>query len=260
MMLFYRIPRAPFIFLISLVLVLSCKATKSLATGEVNPKLSAKKTIQNHYSNQAKFNTLRGSFKIEYDDGDISQNVRVSFRMKKDEVIWLSAPFNVIKAKITPTKVEFFNKLDNEYFEGEFEYLSGLLGTEIDFDKLQNVMLGNAILDLREDKYNQTIEGNTYVLQPKNFNDIYKIKFLLEPVNFKIASQVVSQPLKEGMFNANYQYQTVSNKIVPENVKIDAISGKKNIKVAVEYKNLEFNQELNFPYKVPSGFKKIELE
>ncbi|GGG39263.1 hypothetical protein GCM10011414_05760 [Croceivirga lutea] len=257
---FHRIGRALVVLLVSFVLLSSCKPTKGIVTGEVNPKLSVKKTIQNHYNNHIEFTTLRGSFKIDYDDGDIRQNVRVSFRMKKDEVIWLSAPFNVIKAKITPTKVEFFNKLDNEYFEGEFEYLSGLLGTDIDFEKLQNVMLGNAILDLRDDKYNQTVEDNSYVLQPKTFNDIYKIKFLLEPVHFKIASQVVSQPLKGGMFNANYQYQTVSNKVVPENVKIDAVSGDKNIKVAVDYKNLEFNQELNFPYKVPSGFKKIELE
>ena len=32
-----------------------------------------------------------------------------------------------------------YNKLDNTYFDGDYGYLSDMLGTELDFKKLQNL-------------------------------------------------------------------------------------------------------------------------
>ena len=61
-------------------------------------------------------------------------------RMEKDQkILIMSTPISVVKALITPEKVSFYNKLDNTYFEGDFKYLSDLLGTDLDFEKVQNL-------------------------------------------------------------------------------------------------------------------------
>lgn len=145
------------IAIIMLAALASCKSTKSITGGEANSRLSAKNIVNAHYSNQPKFRTLRGRVKIDYTNGDDSQGVNVSLRMEKDKVIWMSAPLGVVKAHITPQKVSFYNKLQNEYFDGDFSYLSELLGTELDFEKVQNLLLGNAVLDLRKEKLNSEV-------------------------------------------------------------------------------------------------------
>jgi len=243
-----------------LIVMVSCKSTKTIAAGEVDATLSSKKIVQKHYQNQSDFNTLSGKLKIDVTDGENAQGVSVSFRMKKDEVIWISAPVGVVKAKVTPNKVSFYNRLQNEYFDGDFEYFSNLLGTEVDFKLLQNLLLGNAVLDLRKDRYVASIVQEKYRLQPKNARALYKILFLIEPKNFKIANQQLAQPKEKRLLTIDYTYQELSEKVIPNVVKVAAINKNFTNDIVLEYRNMEFGRELRFPYKIPKGFKKIELK
>lgn len=238
----------------------ACKSTKSITGGEINTRLSAKNIINAHYSNQPKFKTLRGRLKIDYANGDDSQGVTVSLRMEKDKVIWMSAPLGVVKAHITPNKVSFYNKLQNEYFDGDFSYLSELLGTELDFEKVQNLLLGNAVLDLREEKFNSEVYNGNYQLKPKKARELFKILFQLEPKNFKIAAQEISQPENMRHLQARYTYQDISGKILPDEVKIVAEEAGDLTTIDLSFRNLELNKPMNFPYKIPKGYDKITLK
>ena len=238
----------------------ACKSTKSITGGEINPRLSAKNIINAHYSNEPKFKTLRGRVKIDYTNGDDSQGVNVSLRMEKDKVIWMSAPLGVVKAHITPNKVSFYNKLQNEYFDGDFSYLSELLGTELDFEKVQNLLLGNAVLDLKKEKFNAEVYNGTYQLKPKKARELFKILFQLEPKNFKIAAQEISQPENMRHLQARYTYQDISGKVLPDEVKIVAEEAGDLTTIDLSFRNLELNKPMNFPYKVPKGYDKITLK
>jgi len=247
--------------MIALLLTLgACKSTKSVTGGEADSKLSAKNIINAHYSNQPKFKTLRGRVKIDYANGDDSQGVNVSLRMEKDKVIWMSAPLGVVKVHITPNKVSFYNKLQNEYFDGDFSYLSELLGTELDFEKVQNLLLGNAVLDLRKEKFNTEVYNGNYQLKPKKAQELFKILFQLEPKNFKIASQEISQPEKARQLQAKYTYQNIYGNVLPEDVKITAEEAGGLTTIDLNFRNLELNKPMSFPYKVPRGYDKITLK
>ncbi len=238
----------------------ACKSTKSITGGEVDSRLSAKNIINAHYSNQPKFKTLRGRVKIDYANGDESQGVNVSLRMEKDKVIWMSAPLGVVKAHITPNKVSFYNKLQNEYFDGDFSYLSDLLGTELDFEKVQNLLLGNAVLDLRKEKFNSEVYNGNYQLKPRKARELFKILFQLEPKNFKIAAQEISQPENVRQLMAKYTYQDISGNILPDEVKITAEEAGDLTTIDLSFRNLELNKPINFPYKIPKGYDKITLK
>ncbi|MGN7513509.1 MAG: DUF4292 domain-containing protein [Allomuricauda sp.] len=238
----------------------ACKSTKSITGGEVNSRLSAKNIINAHYSNQPQFKTLRGRVKIDYANGDDSQGVNVSLRMEKDKVIWMSAPLGVVKAHITPNKVSFYNKLQNEYFDGDFSYLSDLLGTELDFEKVQNLLLGNAVLDLRKEKFNSEVYNGNYQLKPRKARELFKILFQLEPKNFKIAAQEISQPENARQLMAKYTYQNISGNILPDEVKITAEEAGDLTTIDLSFRNVELNKPMNFPYKVPKGYDKITLK
>src|SRR5690606_22384048 len=156
-----------FLILLSALILNSCKSTQALATGEIKSNLSAKNIISNHYKNQLDFKTIRGRLKVDFEDGDTSQGFTLSLRMEKDKAIWLSATLSMVKVLITPDRVSFYNKLDNTYFDGDFSYLSKLLGTELDFEKVQNLLIGQAIFNLKEEKYSATVASNNYLLKDR---------------------------------------------------------------------------------------------
>jgi hypothetical protein len=242
------------------LVVISCKSNKVLTAGELDKSLSAKAIIKTHYQNEIDFKTLSGKMKIDYSDGDNNQGVSVSLRMERNKAIWISAPFGVVKAYITPERVSFYNKLQDEYFDGDFSYLSNLLGTELDFQKVQNLLLGQALLDLKQDKYDLELADENYQLKPRKAAELFKILFQIEPKNFKIATQQLSQPLKNRLLEIDYQnYQKISQYVLPNSIFITAIDKDAKNTIAIEYRNIEFNNSMNFPYKIPKGYKEIVL-
>jgi len=243
------------------LLVFSCKGAKVVTDGAIDTRLSAKSVIRAHYQNTTNFKTLGGKVKIDYTNGEDSQSFTVSLRMEKDKGIWMSAPLGIVKAYITPERVSFYNKLQNEYFDGDFSYLSKLLGTEVDFSIVQNLLLGEAIFDLKDDKYIISTVDNNYRLTPKTARELFKVLFQIEPNNFKMATQQVSHPIKGRLLQINYKnYQKVGPTLWPNKIFIRAIDGTAENAITLEYRNLELNRKLNFPYSIPKGFKEIVLE
>ncbi|MBT8178389.1 MAG: DUF4292 domain-containing protein, partial [Eudoraea sp.] len=145
-----------------IALSFSCKSNKILSDAKADKSLSARIIIRNHYKNELNFKTLTGRIRIDYSDGYSTQSMGVSLRMEKDKAIWISAPLGVVKAFITPERVSFYNKLENQYFDGDFSYLSRMLGTDVDFEQVQNLLLGQALLDLRDERYLAQVNGDNY--------------------------------------------------------------------------------------------------
>ncbi|MBM1105297.1 DUF4292 domain-containing protein [Aurantibacter crassamenti] len=248
------------VLFILLIIVSSCGTNKLATDGTLNSKMSAKNVIRQHYLNQLDFKTLAGKLKIDYSDGDGSQGLTVSLRIEKDKAIWISAPLGIVKAYITPNRVSFYNKLDNEYFDGDFSYLSNILGTELDFDKVQNLLLGQALFNLKAETYMVSVADENYQLKPKDVGTLFKTLFQIEPKNFKMSAQQISQPLRKRLLDINYKnYQKINKWILPNEIKIVAIEKDNRNVIDIAYRNIEFDQELRFPYKIPDGFKEIVL-
>lgn len=237
-----------------------CKSSKTVAGGDSNLKLSAKQLIKENKKQTPDFKTLQSKLKITYSEGDKKQSHTVSYRMEKDKVLWMSATFGIIRAKITPESVAFYNKLDNTYFEGDFEYFSQLLGTELDFEKVQNIILGEALFNLKDETYSVSVHEGKYLLHPKKQQELFEIFFLVNPSLFKVTSQQLSQMSEQRHLQIDYlAHQEVDKQVLPEHVKVIAVEGTDEMIAELEFKSVSLNEDLRFPFKIPSGFKKIEL-
>ncbi|WP_298550593.1 DUF4292 domain-containing protein [uncultured Algibacter sp.] len=249
------------IILTLIVMILfNCKSAKTISNGKANYNLSTRQLIKENAKQAASFKTLQSRLKITYSQKGKSQTNTVSFRVKKDEALWISATFSVIRALVTPTKVSFYNKLDKTYFDGDYKYLSDLLGTELDFDKVQNLLLGETLYRMKAGDYKASVGDSSYIVQPKNQRDLFEIFFLLNPSNFKVKSQQISEPREFRHLQIDYlAYQDVDTQIIPERIKVIAVESSEEMTVELEMKNVSLNEDLRFPFKIPSGFKEIEL-
>lgn len=242
--------------------VVSCGSRRS-ASKIVTKDAEAVSVIQKHYKNELDFKTVSGRLKAVYQDEEKTQSVNLSFRMEKDKAIWMSASilgFPVAKAYITPTSVSYYEKVTQSYFEGDFSLLSDFLGTPLDFQKLQNLLIGQAIYDLRSEnyKFTQSLKGFQFVSDEA---DVIKKMFLLDPITFKAQAQQLAQENENRSVTITYSdYQNVEGYIFPENIRIIANEGGTGTNIELTYRSISFNEELSFPFDIPSGYDEIGLK
>ncbi|MEW7289489.1 DUF4292 domain-containing protein [Aquimarina sp. 2304DJ70-9] len=248
----------------SLMVLNSCKGTKAVSESGIK-KLSAEKVIANHYNRSFNFETLNTKVKVKYDDGKQSFSPNATLRFEKDKIIWISVKMlgiTLAKALITPEKVSYYEKINNTYFDGDFKVLSEWLGTEdLDFDKVQQMLLGQALFNLREDKYKSSITDKVYQLRPKAEIALFERLFLIHPDSFKMASQQLKQPIENRNLAINYQsYQKVGNQEFPKEIYIEALQGKDKTSIGIEYRQVDYNAKVSFPFKIPSGYKEVTIQ
>lgn len=251
-----------FIYFSLLILTFfGCKSSKTVtANGELNTKASAKNIVKSIEKSKSSFKTLNGRLKIETIRGSKSQSFSVSMRMEKDKTIWISK-LGLVRAIITPNRVAFYNKLDGSYFDGDFSYLSNMLGTELDFEKVQNMILGEPVYNVNAKDYEASTFEKSYLLQPKKQRELFELFLLINPSHFKMDSQQISQEKEARHLEVNYQdYQTVEKEVLPQNIKIIAIEKEEQFLINLEMKNLSINQDLRFPFTIPSGYKELQLK
>jgi len=245
-----------------ILICFGCKSAKNISSANgLDNKLSSKHIIKEHTKNEADFKTLQARVKVEYIQGDMSQGHSINLRMEKDKVIWLSATLGIVRAKITPSKVSFYNKLDRTYFDGDFSLISDLLGTELNFDNLQSLLLGDSLFNLYSDNYVVGIHDKSYVLEPKEQHDLFKIFLLMNPAHFKMDSQQLSQSLKNRKLQIDYKdYQNIDKQILPRKISITALEEAYKTMINMEFKSITLDADLRFPFRIPSGFKEILIK
>ena len=248
--------------LILLITLISCKTKKVVAKTNAKETITSEKIIENHYNNKKDFSTLIIKSSVKYNDDKQSQSVVADIRIKKNEIIFVSIRFlgiTMAKALITPDKVKFYEKIGGKYFEGDFTILSQWLGTDLDFNKVQNLFIGQALDDLSKEKYTNTIEDKMYKLE--NILDANTRKtFFFESDKFLLKKQEITQLSKQRQLQVIYpDYKEFTEAILPNSIRIDAIQEDKRTNINIEYNSVSFNEELTFPYSVPDGYERIYI-
>lgn len=235
--------------------------TKPPAAVKDDNALTSEKIIQNHYNNKIDFSTLYIRASAKYRHEDDSQSVSAEIKIKKDEKILVSIRvlgITMAKALITPTEVKYYEKINGTYFEGNYESLSQWLGTDLDFNKIQNMLIGKPIDDLTKETYSFTETDKFYKLNA--IEDKTEKSFFFEAVHFLLKKQQINQPEKERSFEANYpNFQDFPSGILPAGLTINAVQKGKTT-IDIEYNSITFNEDLTYPYSVPSGYDRIYIK
>ena len=253
-----------FLTIILLVFLVSCKS-KSVVVEANKPttRMSSNKIIENYNNNKLDFSTLYIKSNVEYADDKRSQNVTAEIKIKKDQQILVSVRFlgiTMAKASITPTSVSYYEKMGGTYFEGDFSSLSQWLGTDLDFNKIQNMLLGRAIDDLEKGKYSESFVDQIYRLDDASSNKIKK-SFYFDANTFMINKQEISQTVEGRMIQVAYSDNAVYKEAtLPSRILINTIQKKGKSQINLEYNTITFNEELSFPYSVPNGYKRIIIK
>lgn len=253
------------LILVAMLVFTSCK-TKNVVLGKsiATKKMSARKVSKKHIATFFDKKTIDAKLKVAYRDNNSKQKLTVKLRVDKDKVIWLSAYFKglvlVARAKITPSSVSYYEKLNKTYFKGNFELLKNMLGTDVNFKQLQNMLLGETIFDLKAQKYTSVVDNEAHLLLPAKQKTLFDILFWINPVHYKLDMQELKNELKNQELKVGYQsYTSIDGEVFPKRIEIRAKEKGRFTNIDIDYKSVVFNRNISTPFKVPRGYKQVVL-
>lgn len=249
--------------LLFLLTITSCKPKDFIAEAKATKPMKAEKLIRNHYELDKEFRTAYIKADVKYKTPKESLNLSADIRIQKDEKILISIRFfgiTMAKGLITPTEVKYYEKSGSSYFEGDYTTLSKWLGTDLDFTKVQNMLIGEAFDNLQQGKYDSSVENGLYKLEDKSSKNTLKT-FLFEASMYLIKKQEIQQLDKNRTLTVDYPNHKLYDKIsFPTALNIEALNDKKKTQINIEYSSVKFNDELSFPYSVPSGYDRTFID
>lgn len=253
------------VIILMLVFTVSCKSKAVVVQNSSKEEVTKidNKVVEKYYNNELKFSTLYIKASAKYVDAKQSQNVTAEIKIKKNEQILVSVRFlgiTMAKALITPSVVSYYEKINGTYYEGDFTSLSKWLGTDLDYNKVENLLVGEALDNLKKGKYTQTIVDNLFRLDDEKNIDLKK-SFFIDSDKYLLQKEQISKPSENMMLQIVY----ADNKIfeqgtLPTTIEINAIQPKGKTDINLNYNTISFNEELTFPYSVPSGYKKVIIK
>lgn len=252
------------LLLFIIISLYSCRATKPvLKQSHAKDEIASEKIIASHYANKTDFKTIYLKTAVHFEDEKQAQNVSAEIRIKKNEIISVSIRFlgiTMAKALITPNRVQYYEKIGGKFFDGNYESLSKFLGTDLDFNKVQNLFIGQALDDLTKEKYINSIEDKLYKLE--NIDDAKTKKtFYFDSESFHVTKQLISQSEQSRSLQIVYpEYKQYLEMNLPTSILIGALIEKGRTNIKIDYNSATFNEEINFPYSVPEGYEQTFIK
>ncbi len=250
------------VLFVALTFFSACKTKQVVAESAAEEEIAAVKVIAEHYNKNVDFETVNIRTSAKYSDEKQSYTLSADIRIEKDKVVWINVKkfgFSMARALITPTKVSYYEVLNSTYFDGNYDLISNWIGTDLDFNKVQNLFLGEPIDDLTKNAYLATIVDGMYKLTEKNKTATQK-EFYFEAANFLVKKEWISQPAENRSVTINYgTFTPKDNRYMPSSIEIEAVQDD-TIKVEIDYKEITFNEKINTPFSIPEGFKEITID
>ena len=257
------------VFVLALSLAMTttaCKSKKAViqtngqeVVAPLEPSVKAKEIIAKHYSRKYDFKSVLIKADVSYDNGKQTQNVTAEIKINKGKQILVSLRFfgiTMAKALITPNSVSYYEKIKGTYFEGDFSLLSTWLGADLDYSKIENLILGESIDDLRKETYVGSINEQLYRLDFKE-DGMFKT-FFVESDNYMIKKLEIAQDNAEKKIQVEYSnFNSFNDILFPLNVFITGSQQSNKTEIRLEYNSITIDEEFSFPYNVPNGYKRI---
>lgn len=244
-----------------MILLAGCaskKQTSSVPSSHTTSVPTTNNTV-GYLINNLDFHSFSGRAKAKVEFGKENQDVTMHVRIKRNEAIWISltATFlNVEGARvlITPDSVKIMNKLQGEYIAKPFNYIHRYTGKGINFGVLQDLLIANVSSDLlRTDQ--MTVAQATDDVQLVGVRDDLSFQYSLNnkyrPKVFRLTPIGSSQSL-EAYYSS---FNDITGYNFPQNQHIKINASDVNVSALLNYNKIEFNQELEMPFTVPSKYK-----
>ncbi|MBN2174128.1 MAG: DUF4292 domain-containing protein [Bacteroidales bacterium] len=258
-----------------LILIASCKTHRSVIKEPIKD-YGADYIFEKLKENELKFNWFSAKYTLELLLNKKKTSFSGQVRMRKDSAIWvtLSPALGIEMARllITNDSVKFINRINKTYFEGDYGAINRFLDTNIDFDVIQSILLGNDLTYYEDGKFRVSYDSKEYHLVTAGRSKLKKYSktredeerifiqnIFLNPETFKITQMKIKEVKKENKkLDAFYSdFQTINGQLFPQHIFYE-IDAENPVVVDVDYSRISLNEKQNFPFKISTKYDRLQ--
>lgn len=262
----------PLFFLI--LFLSSCKTQRSVIKEPIK-EYGADYLFDKLKENELKFDWFSAKFSLDMILDKKNTSFSGQIRMRKDSLIWitLSPALGIEAARliITTDSVKFINRINKEYFVGDYFLVNNFLDSNVDFDVLQSILIGNDLTYYEDGKFRASYDSKEYhlvtmdrkklkkhVITQQDEERIFIQNIFLSPETFKITQMKIKEVKKENnKLEATYSdFYPVTDQLFPNHVTYHLTSDK-IIDVDLDYSRIRINEPQQFPFKISSKYTRI---
>jgi|TARA_B110000459_G_C16625973_1_gene505977 hypothetical protein len=228
-------------------------------------------------SNEFQFETISAKAAVSViDSADKKKSFKTHIRIRKDSVIWMSiTSFSIEAARVTITKdsVKFINRLNKEYFIGDFSYINRVFGTDLDYQMMEALLIGNSLdFDVNE-RVNSRVDrkkelyylGTVKKRKVKKELKKEKVKIKgeglvlwLDPISFKVRELLLTSPGNHRSLAGAYSdYKEVEEQLIPFELRFLLKATRSNT-LEIKYSKFSSGKSLAYPFKISSKYVQIQ--
>lgn len=241
----------------------SCGSTREAAEGAGLGKASPRTLLKTHHKNAAQFKTLNAKLKGDFEDEHTKQSVNLSLRIKKNDTIWISAQklgFTLAKLLVTKDGVQFYEKINGKYFNGDFSLLKEWLGMDLNFENFQNLLTGQILVDANFHSYVLQTDEHSYTLNTTQAGEFLQ-KILFDRKTLSLKEEQLKQPPIEDIVQIRYpSYFSGQHENFPDKIYITASKPHSKVHVQLRYRSLDLDTPTRFPFSIPKGYTEIKTK
>jgi outer membrane lipoprotein-sorting protein len=257
-----------------LLTVFSCHPQKKITREPIKDK-RADSLFGLLKKNEFKFNYLSIKFSADVSFNKNNNSFNGNVRIKKDSAIWISITpalgLEAARILITIDTVKMINRLASTYFIGDFKYINSLLKTDLDYDMLQSLLVGNDFSSYENDVFKASIDNKQYLLSTvgrgklkkhlKNTEDSSRIlmqDIWLDPETYKITRVHIKELQENKKLEAEYSdFATVNSLLFPNKIEFVVVNEKTRMEIKIENSKVSTTGPLEFPFNISSKYNRI---
>ncbi len=254
-----------------LALFIGCKGPKETTATSPLKKMKEKDLIEKLEDNTFTKTTLTAKVNGRFESPKSGTSFSATLRMEKDSIIWASISvalgIEVARLKVTPDTVLLVDKFNKKYFAGNFDFISSMIGTELNFEMFQNIILEQSLFELDRRDFESAIVNNYYLLTSLDEDEIEDInngkdeaeilkQIYQYPGHFHMHKQQLQDFEKNRKVSVTYSnYEKVDDILFPTDISLFIKDPKGETKLNLSFSRIKLNEKLSFPFNVPSKYE-----
>lgn len=287
-------------FMIAALLLIACKSKKDTVKKDPLRNRTAGFLLRHYEENKFDFEWAGMKVDAEYMVMGETQGFKATIRMKKDSAVWISITpalgIEMIRMLVTPDSLKYLSKIPENkfYYLGTFEDINKLIGVGLDFDMLQDILVGNAIgLEKDEGRFRSETENDSYLLISKYKRRVRRVvgvddrrleddtivvnpndpryqrtlkrvdeedgmiisRYWVEPEHYRLVKSVFNDLIKQRTMELHYsEFQLNEDQIYPSQCRLILNNPSAQQELNFEITKISTGKPYDFPFEIPEDY------
>ncbi|MCD6091683.1 MAG: DUF4292 domain-containing protein [Bacteroidales bacterium] len=233
--------------------------------------------LEKMHINQSTFEWFSGKAKVGFMEGKKKTAFTAQIRIKSDSAIWISVSSGIgiegARLLLTQDSVKYVNRLNKTYFVGDYEFLSNLIDTEINYCMIQALLTAKDFSWYDYQDLKAKLDNRLYQIESTNRRKLKKQSKLtnfeavlyyqslwINPETFKIERIKMTELGKENKkILASYdQYKSNDEQLIPYSIEIK-LDSDKDMNLEMIYYKINLGEKVRFPFSISQKYTPIQL-